>query len=74
MYGEREVVPTREKKTERNRFHTCKNETVSIFLIFQSRWVHYLRSKVIHFRSHQVNNGPSGARKGQKTVGETAAQ
>ena len=29
MYGEREVVPTREKKTERNRFH--KNETVSIF-------------------------------------------
>ena len=37
MYGEREVVPTREKKTERNRFHTCKNETVSIFLIFQSR-------------------------------------
>jgi len=33
MYGEREVVPTREKKTERNRFH--KNETVSIFLIFQ---------------------------------------
>ena len=36
--------------------------------------IHYLRSKVIHFRSHQINNGPSGARKGQKTVGETAAQ
>ena len=46
----------------------------SVYYYDKSYPIHYLRSKVIHFRSHQINNGPSGARKGQKTVGETAAQ
>ena len=58
MYGEREVVPTREKKTERNRFH--KNETVSIFLSFNKRELCHFGSLLqsIKFRDFKGNFSP----------------